>query len=70
MSYTYLDCLWFSLYKGGSTKTKVLQWIKKKHIFLRKYIFVPIICWWVLSFPLNTIFDFSGTSNAVDLFLH
>ncbi|KAJ4974243.1 hypothetical protein NE237_007417 [Protea cynaroides] len=44
-SFTYLDCLWFSLYKKRSTKTKVLTWIKKKHIFSRKYVFVPIVCW-------------------------
>ncbi|XP_042498149.1 probable ubiquitin-like-specific protease 2A isoform X2 [Macadamia integrifolia] len=44
-SFTYLDCLWFPLYKEGSTKTKVLTWIKKKDIFSRKYVFVPIVCW-------------------------
>ncbi|XP_043705737.1 probable ubiquitin-like-specific protease 2A isoform X5 [Telopea speciosissima] len=44
-SFTYLDCLWFSLYKEESTKTKVLTWIKKKNVFSRKYVFVPIVCW-------------------------
>lgn len=44
-SCTYLDCLWFSMYKKGSAKTKVLMWIKQKHIFSRKYVFVPIVCW-------------------------
>uniref|UniRef100_A0A1D1XNJ9 Putative ubiquitin-like-specific protease 2A n=1 Tax=Anthurium amnicola TaxID=1678845 RepID=A0A1D1XNJ9_9ARAE len=43
--YAYLDCLWFSLYKKGPSQTKVLTWIKKKQIFSRKYVFVPIICW-------------------------
>lgn len=45
ISYTYLDSLWFSLYKNGKTKEKVLQWIKNKELFSWKYIFVPIICW-------------------------
>ncbi|KAJ0976950.1 hypothetical protein J5N97_012424 [Dioscorea zingiberensis] len=44
-SYTYLDCLWFSLHKKGLAKDNVLKWIKKKQIFSRKYVFVPIVCW-------------------------
>ncbi|XP_004293126.1 PREDICTED: uncharacterized protein LOC101303677 [Fragaria vesca subsp. vesca] len=43
--FTYLDCLWFSLYIEPTTKDKVLTWIKKKHIFSKKYVFVPIVCW-------------------------
>ncbi|XP_010248824.1 PREDICTED: uncharacterized protein LOC104591613 isoform X2 [Nelumbo nucifera] len=43
-SFTYLDSLWFALYRG-TTKTKVLMWIKKKNIFSWKYVFVPIVCW-------------------------
>ncbi|MQM13670.1 hypothetical protein Taro_046598, partial [Colocasia esculenta] len=42
---TYLDCLWFSLYMDGPSQSKVLTWIKKKHIFSRKCVFVQIICW-------------------------
>ncbi|KAK9117432.1 hypothetical protein Sjap_016379 [Stephania japonica] len=44
-SFTYVDCLWFSLYRDQETKAKVLKWIKEKHIFSRKYVFVPIVCW-------------------------
>ncbi|XP_004309800.1 PREDICTED: probable ubiquitin-like-specific protease 2A [Fragaria vesca subsp. vesca] len=44
-SFTYLDCIWFSLYIKPTTKDKVLTWIKKKHIFSKKYVFVPIVCW-------------------------
>lgn len=44
-SYAYIDCLWFSLYKDEMTKEKVLRWIKRKQIFSRKYVFVPIVCW-------------------------
>ncbi|XP_039117536.1 probable ubiquitin-like-specific protease 2A [Dioscorea cayenensis subsp. rotundata] len=44
-SYTYLDCLWFSLHKKGLAKENVLKWIKKKQIFSRKYVFIPIVCW-------------------------
>ncbi|KAG7951983.1 hypothetical protein I3843_12G035000 [Carya illinoinensis] len=28
-----------------SNSDKVLTWIKRKHIFSKKYVFVPIICW-------------------------
>ncbi|KAK1315395.1 hypothetical protein QJS10_CPA06g01329 [Acorus calamus] len=41
--FMYLDSLWFSLYREGSTK--VLRWIQKKKIYSRKYVFVPIVCW-------------------------
>ncbi|KAK9269216.1 hypothetical protein L1049_000986 [Liquidambar formosana] len=44
-SFIYLDCLWFSLYLEASSRAKVLTWIKKKHIFSKKYVFVPIVCW-------------------------
>lgn len=44
-SFTYLDCLWFQLYRKQPYKAKVLTWIKKKHIFSKKYVLVPIICW-------------------------
>ncbi|XP_077253033.1 cysteine proteinases superfamily protein isoform X2 [Tasmannia lanceolata] len=41
----YLDCLWFSLYTKGWDKNKVLMWIQRKRIFIKKYVFIPIICW-------------------------
>lgn len=44
-SFAYLDCLWFGLYRKPSHKAKVLTWIQKKHIFSKKYVFVPIVCW-------------------------
>ncbi|XP_059441704.1 probable ubiquitin-like-specific protease 2A [Corylus avellana] len=44
-SFTYLDCLWFHLYRRQPYKAKVLTWIKNKHIFSKKYVLVPIICW-------------------------
>ncbi|PSR89549.1 Ubiquitin-like-specific protease 2A [Actinidia chinensis var. chinensis] len=44
-SFTYLDCLWFSLYKKESFEAKVLNWIKKKRIFSKNYVFVPIVRW-------------------------
>jgi hypothetical protein len=58
-SFTYLDCLWFNLYRGQPHKAKVLTWIKKKHIFLKKYVLVPIICWLVLSINLTAKHYFS-----------
>ncbi|KAI5329607.1 hypothetical protein L3X38_029004 [Prunus dulcis] len=44
-SFAYLDCMWFSLYLQPSSRDKVLTWIKKKHIFSKKYVIVPIVCW-------------------------
>ncbi|XP_060194249.1 probable ubiquitin-like-specific protease 2B isoform X1 [Lycium barbarum] len=44
-AFTYLDSLWFSLYSERSHKAKVLNWITKKNIFSKKYVFVPIVLW-------------------------
>ncbi|XP_057970425.1 probable ubiquitin-like-specific protease 2A [Malania oleifera] len=45
-SFTCLDSLWFHLYlKKAASRPKVLSWIKKKQIFSKKYVFVPIVCW-------------------------
>ncbi|TYI72415.1 hypothetical protein E1A91_D07G060500v1 [Gossypium mustelinum] len=44
-SFTYLDCLWFSWYMDELFKEKVLVWISRKHIFTKKYVFVPILHW-------------------------
>ena len=46
--FTYLDSLWFSLHAKGPHKSKVLSWIKRKDIFSKKYVFVPIVQWYVL----------------------
>ncbi|KAB1217301.1 putative ubiquitin-like-specific protease 2B [Morella rubra] len=43
--FTYLDSLWFFFYRKPLYKAKVLTWIRKKHIFSKNYVFVPIICW-------------------------
>ncbi|KAI3444567.1 hypothetical protein Pfo_001232 [Paulownia fortunei] len=43
--FTYLDSLWFSLYTKEPLKAKVLSWIKRKDIFSKKYVFVPIVQW-------------------------
>ncbi|KAH9776652.1 ULP PROTEASE domain-containing protein [Citrus sinensis] len=47
--FTYLDSLWFDLYRKPSSKAKVLTWIKRKHIFSKKYVLVPIVCWFVMD---------------------
>ncbi|GJS63465.1 ribonuclease H-like domain-containing protein [Tanacetum coccineum] len=41
-SFTYIDPLWYNLYLNDSNKEKALNWIKKKDIFCRKYVFVLI----------------------------
>lgn len=46
--FAYLNSLWFSLYVNGAYKEKVLSWIKKKDIFSKKYVFVPIVLWYVV----------------------
>ncbi|XP_021908880.1 probable ubiquitin-like-specific protease 2A [Carica papaya] len=63
-SFIYLDCLWFSLYKNASFRRNVLLWIKNKHIFSKKYVFVPIVCWnhWFLLIFCN--FDESLESKT------
>ncbi|XP_012079904.1 probable ubiquitin-like-specific protease 2A isoform X2 [Jatropha curcas] len=44
-SFTYLDSMWFHLYMKAPFKGKVLTWIKRKQIFLKKYVLVPIVGW-------------------------
>lgn len=44
-SFAYLDCLWFNLYSKPHSKAKVLTWIKKKQVFSKKYVIVPIVRW-------------------------
>lgn len=46
-SFAYMDSLWFSLYREGY-KEKVLNWIKKKKVFSKKYVLVPIVLWYAL----------------------
>ncbi|XP_047306949.1 ubiquitin-like-specific protease 1D [Impatiens glandulifera] len=43
-SFAYLDCLWFSSYMEGYEES-VLSWIKKKKIFSKRYVIIPIILW-------------------------
>ncbi|KAJ6900038.1 ubiquitin-like-specific protease 2B [Populus alba x Populus x berolinensis] len=45
MSFAYLDSLWFTMYTDASSGVKVLEWIKRKHIFSKKYVLVPIVRW-------------------------
>ncbi|GMH01192.1 hypothetical protein Nepgr_003031 [Nepenthes gracilis] len=44
-SFTHLDSLWFSLYLKEDSREKVLSWIKREHIFSKKYVLIPIVCW-------------------------
>ncbi|KAE8662618.1 Cysteine proteinases superfamily protein, putative isoform 7 [Hibiscus syriacus] len=43
--FMYLDCQWFAWYRKVSYRENVLSWIKNKHIFSKKYVLVPIVCW-------------------------
>ncbi|XP_026418502.1 probable ubiquitin-like-specific protease 2A [Papaver somniferum] len=44
-SFAYMDCIWFSLYRKALSKERVLAWVKSRHIFSKKYVFVPLVCW-------------------------
>ncbi|KAJ0047697.1 hypothetical protein Pint_15684 [Pistacia integerrima] len=59
--FIYLDCLWFSLYTEESYKGEVLTWIKNKHIFSKKYVFIPIVLW--SHWNLLIICNFGGSSQ-------
>ncbi|XP_065877209.1 probable ubiquitin-like-specific protease 2A [Euphorbia lathyris] len=43
--FAYFDSMWFSLYMKAQYKGRVLTWIKKKKIFSKKYVIVPIVYW-------------------------
>ncbi|KAE8672615.1 Cysteine proteinases superfamily protein, putative isoform 2 [Hibiscus syriacus] len=47
--FMYLDCQWFAWYRKASYRENVLSWIKKKQIFSKKYVLVPIVCWFVFN---------------------
>ncbi|XP_021774559.1 probable ubiquitin-like-specific protease 2A [Chenopodium quinoa] len=64
MSFTYLDSLWFSLYREASTRPKVLTWIKKKSIFSKDYVFVPVFCWSHWSLLIFVHFNDSSYSKT------
>lgn len=48
-SFVYLDCLWFTMYKSENPRIRssVFESIKKKQIFSKKYVFLPIVYWCV-----------------------
>ncbi|KAI3831557.1 hypothetical protein MKX03_029515 [Papaver bracteatum] len=41
-SFAYLDCFWFSLYREGLPKARVLTWVKGGHVLSKKYVLVPL----------------------------
>ncbi|KAL0435279.1 UNVERIFIED_CONTAM: hypothetical protein Sradi_0235800 [Sesamum radiatum] len=44
-SVAYFDPLWFDLYANENNRVMVLNWIKEKDIFSKKYVMVPIVMW-------------------------
>ncbi|XP_011080477.1 ubiquitin-like protease 4 isoform X1 [Sesamum indicum] len=44
-SVAYFDPLWFDLYANENNRVMVLNWIKEKNIFSKKYVLVPIVMW-------------------------
>ncbi|KAL7151982.1 hypothetical protein ABFS83_04G067500 [Erythranthe nasuta] len=60
---TYLSCYWFYMYTNDSNREKVLGWIKKRGIFSKRYVFVPIVLWshWSLLIFCN----FGGSSPCM-----
>ena len=65
--YAYLDSLWFDMYITGKHKSKVLKWVKAKKIFTRRYVFVPIVYWYVARFLIlhNHLFDWHDTGYSL-----
>ncbi|XP_051179797.1 uncharacterized protein [Lolium perenne] len=61
-AYAYFDSLWFNMYNSGNNKSNVLKWIKAKKIFLKKYVFVPIVCWG--HWNLLVLFNFGETNYS------
>ncbi|VFR02962.1 unnamed protein product [Cuscuta campestris] len=70
-SFTCLDSLWYHLYTDRTTKAKVLDWIKKKEIFSKKYVLVPIVRWghWCLLIMCNMGKSFESESETPCLLL-
>ncbi|CAN8254891.1 unnamed protein product [Cochlearia groenlandica] len=73
-SFVYLDCLWFSMYKSEnkSIRSSVLQSVKTKEIFSKKYVFLPIVYWshWTLLIFCNFGDELdSDNGNTCMLFL-
>ncbi|KAK2648067.1 hypothetical protein Ddye_015556 [Dipteronia dyeriana] len=62
--FTYLDSLWFNLYLKKYSRANVLTWIKKKHIFSKKYVLVPIVCWGHWSLLIFCHFNENLQSNT------
>ncbi|CAA7056460.1 unnamed protein product [Microthlaspi erraticum] len=72
-SFVFLDCLWFTMYKSDPrVRSSVFKSIKKKQIFSKKYVFLPIVYWshWTLLIFCNfgEKLD-SETGNTCMLFL-
>ncbi|CAI9098441.1 OLC1v1035086C3 [Oldenlandia corymbosa var. corymbosa] len=44
-SFYRIDSLWFHLYSKKPSRERVLNWVKKKDIFSKKYVLVPIVLW-------------------------
>ncbi|XP_031283367.1 uncharacterized protein LOC116142052 [Pistacia vera] len=42
-----LDCMWFFIYTEEVYKWNVLKWIDELNIFSRKYVFIPIVVWFM-----------------------
>ncbi|KAG9154094.1 hypothetical protein Leryth_000593 [Lithospermum erythrorhizon] len=64
VSFICLDSLWFSLYSNNKgNRSNVLKWIKKKEIFTKKYVMVPIVMWGHWSLLILCHFGDSGQSK-------
>ena len=59
--------MWFDMYIIGKHKSKVLKWVKAKKIFTRRYVFVPIVYWYVARFLIlhNHLFDWHDTEYSL-----
>lgn len=65
--YAYLNPLWFNMYTDWDDKSRILKWIKAKKIFTRRYVFVPIVLWYVTHIMImqNHLFDPHDTKYSL-----
>ncbi|XP_022898941.1 sentrin-specific protease 1-like isoform X2 [Olea europaea var. sylvestris] len=43
--FTYMECIWFSMYTTDHYRKRVLTWIKRINVFSKEYVLVPIVLW-------------------------
>lgn len=53
-SFAYFEPWWFYMYADQNRNADVVKWIKERDIFSKRYVFVPIVMWYVSSLYIVT----------------